>query len=158
MEPSAPTVAALRRAVQGFGEMVGVCRHLEVPTRCVWLIFTFSLSVLDITLAVLCRELASSFLPGRRGLISYFSPWPYWWWLGGTGIPAAPRQPCPPGMWHLWEWRAADNEQAIKRLSKKRHRVKAVCCSSSIFINSYIQSSELGSRMKVITILRHLNG
>lgn len=53
----------------------------------------------------------------------------------------------------LWERRAADNEQAIKQLSKRRHRVNAVCCSSSTFINSYIGSSESGSRMKVIAIL-----
>lgn len=90
---------------------------------------------------------------GEGWVMSYTSPWPSPGRPGGTDIPTRPRPSCPPGTRHLPERRAADNEQAIKRLSKRRHRVNAIRCSSSIFINSYIGFSESRSRMKVIAIL-----
>lgn len=146
-EPSAPTAGMLGRGLLGFGEMAGVRPRPWAPGACVKHISTFfpSLSLLDITSAVLC-----CFLLGGRGLISHLSPLAV---PGVAGCPHHARAALPAGMQHLPARRAADNEQAIKWLSKKRHRVNAVCCSSSIFINSYIGSSESGSRMKVIAIL-----
>lgn len=131
----------------GFGGMAGLRPRPWAPGGCVKLISTFSPSpsLLDITSAVLC-----CFLLAGRGLISHLSPLAV---PRVAGCPRHARAALPAGMRHLPAQRAADNQQAINRLSKKRHRVNAVRCSSSIFINSYIGSSESGSRMKVITIL-----